>query len=396
MGQNQDQTRTQFFHHGQPFQLTGGRILESFTLAYETYGRLSPQRDNAILVLHALTGSQHAAGFNPEVEGVEKLWTEDCQTGWWDSFIGPGRCLDTNRYFIICANYLGGCYGSTGPLSINPSTGARYGGQFPAISTSDIVRSQKLLLDRLGIDQLHAIVGPSLGGLMCLTFAGLFPEAVRNIISIGSGFNVPPLQKLFTLEQIMAIENDADFNNGEYYNRPQRPDKGLCLARMISHKSFISLQYLENRAQGEVRQFDDHFSWYTLTDPMESYMLHQGKKFVRRFDANTYLRIMQAWQRFNVLKETGCENYSEFFSRSRHHQYLIFSIDSDVCFYPEQQSELHQLLKDHDIQSMHITVHSEKGHDSFLLEPDLFAPHLSFILAGSQDGQMPSVITARH
>lgn len=392
MGLIKDQIHTQFFKYSEPFQLDCGDVLPELTIAYETYGELSPEKDNVILVFHALTGSQHAAGFNPEVPGVGSLWTEECQTGWWDAFIGPGNCLDTSRYFVICANYLGGCYGSTGPTSINPESGRRYGGNFPRISTADIVRSQKLLIDHLGIDELHAIVGPSLGGLMCLTFAGLFPESVHNVISIGSGFNVPALQKLFTLEQIMAIENDADFNNGHFYDGRPRPDKGLCLARMISHKSFISLQYLENRARGEVRQYDDHFSFYTLSDHMESYMLHQGKKFVKRFDANTYLRIMEAWQKFDLRRESRQPDLKAFFERCRHHHYLVFSIDSDVCFYPEQQAELHQLLKDHDIPSMHITVHSEKGHDSFLLEPDLFAPHLSFTLAGAHNGYLSSAV----
>ena len=177
----------------------------------------------------------------------------------------------------------------------------------------------------------------------------------------------------------MAIENDPYFNDGHYYSGA-KPQSGLCLARMISHKTFISLYYLQDRAKGEVRQLDSPLNWYSLSDPMESYMLHQGKKFVTRFDANTYLRIMEAWQTFDLLVHSQKSSVKEFFDKSRNHKYLVFSIDSDVCFYPEQQSELNQILKEHQIQSMHITVHSEKGHDSFLLEPDLFAPHLSFSL----------------
>lgn len=386
MGHSLEHIKTQFYRHSEAFELTCGESIQELTLAYETYGELSENKDNAILLFHALTGSQHAAGFNPGVDGVGAMWTEECHVGWWDSFIGPGRCIDTQKFFVICVNYVGGCYGSTGPCSINPLTGERYGGSFPRISAADIVRSQMLVLDLLGIDQLHAVIGPSLGGLLCLTFAGLYPDRVKNVVSISSGYDVPLLQKLFTLEQIMAIESDADFHGGHYYDRGCRPDRGLCLARMISHKSFISLQFLENRARAEVRQFDDHFSWYVLTDAMESYMLHQGKKFVRRFDANTYLRIMDAWQRFDLLRSTNKSTLAEFFSACRNQHYLVFSIDSDVCFYPEQQSSLHQLLKDHNISSMHITVHSEKGHDSFLLEPELFAPHLSFVLAGNKNG----------
>lgn len=373
---------TKFFRSDLPFKLTSGRYLPEIQLAYETYGELNGARDNAVLVFHALTGSQHAAGINTSVDGIDHLWTDECHLGWWDSFIGPdpSKALDTTKHFVICINYLGGCYGSTGPSSINPETGREYGGAFPRISIADIVKSQKLLIDQLGITRLHAVIGPSLGGLMCLTYAGLFPENVLNIISIASGFNVPALQKLFALEQIMAIENDPHFNDGNYY-QGEHPWNGLCLARMISHKTFISLYYLEDRAKGEVRQFDDHFKWYTLSDPMESYMLHQGRKFVSRFDANTYLRMMEAWQTFDHLKLSGAADNTCFFENSGHHNYLIFSIDSDVCFYPEQQSDLNQLLKENGIHAMHITVHSEKGHDSFLLEPDLFAPHLSFALA---------------
>lgn len=379
-GEKEQIVSTQFYFHEQPFELGCGSVLEGIQLAYETYGELNSEKNNAILVFHALTGSQHAAGINRFVAGVENLWTEECHLGWWDDFIGPGKGIDTEKYFVICINYLGGCYGSTGPSSINPKTDRPYGGEFPHISIADIVKSQKLVIDHLGIERLHAVIGPSLGGLMCLDYAGLFPENVLNIISIGSGYNVPVLQKLFTLEQIMAVENDPHFNDGNYYDGTH-PRNGLCLARMISHKTFISLYYLQDRAKGEVRQFDDHFKWYSLSDPMESYMLHQGRKFVTRFDANTYLRIMEAWQTFDLLTHSEKESIEDFFKNSQHHRYLIFSIDSDVCFYPEQQSDLNQLLKEHHIQSMHITVHSEKGHDSFLLEPDLFAPHLSFTLA---------------
>ena len=379
-GEKEQIVKTQFYDHDQPFELGCGSFVEGMRLAYETYGKLNPNKDNAILIFHALTGSQHAAGFNKSVDGAQDLWTEDCHLGWWNDFIGPGKGIDTNKFFVICINYLGGCYGSTGPSSINPKTGRPYGGDFPHISISDIVKSQKLVIDHLEIERLHAIIGPSLGGLMCLSYAGLFPEGVINIISIGSGYKVPALQKLLTLEQIMAIENDPHFNDGHYYSGA-KPQSGLCLARMISHKTFISLYYLQDRAKGEVRQLDSPLNWYALSDPMESYMLHQGKKFVTRFDANTYLRIMEAWQTFDLLVHSQKSSVKEFFDKSRNHKYLVFSIDSDVCFYPEQQSELNQILKEHQIQSMHITVHSEKGHDSFLLEPDLFAPHLSFSLA---------------
>ncbi|MCD8534427.1 MAG: alpha/beta fold hydrolase [Verrucomicrobia bacterium] len=184
MGHSLEHIKTQFYRHSEAFELTCGESIQELTLAYETYGELSENKDNAILLFHALTGSQHAAGFNPGVDGVGAMWTEECHVGWWDSFIGPGRCIDTQKFFVICVNYVGGCYGSTGPCSINPLTGERYGGSFPRISAADIVRSQMLVLDLLGIDQLHAVIGPSLGGLLCLTFAGLYPDRVKKTLSV--------------------------------------------------------------------------------------------------------------------------------------------------------------------------------------------------------------------
>lgn len=376
---NKPRIETQFFHYPYPFRLRSGAELESLTLAYETYGELNERKDNAILVFHALSGSQHAAGFNPNVDPVAHLWNDELQAGWWDGFIGPDKALDTNEFCVICVNFLGGCYGSSGPNSKNPKTGKPYGSQFPHVLLCDIVESQVLLIDQLGIERLHAVVGASVGGLLSLTLAALYPHRVRNVAPIASAIEIPTLQRLSALEQIMAIENDPHFNRGDYYDGPH-PESGLALARMISHKSFISLEYLKARASDDVRSAGDHFSWFQLQSPIESYMFHQGTKFVKRFDANTYLRILEAWLRFDLLKETGFANYSEVFERCASQNYLVFSIDSDVCFYPEEQTLLVDTLKKSNIHCIHITVHSEKGHDSFLLEPELFEPHLSYTL----------------
>ncbi len=377
------QTKTEFFHFTDtpsPLVLRSGDTLGTFTLAYEMYGELSKERDNVILLFHALSASQHAAGHTENVPGLTVEWDKECQSGWWDGFVGPGKALDTNKFCVICANYLGGCYGSTGPSSENPETGKPYGSLFPRVAISDIVDSQVKLLDHLGIEKLHATVGSSLGGIMGLSLATRYPERVGKVIALASGIATSVLQRIHNLEQISAIEADGNFKGGDYYEGTP-PERGLALARMIGHKAFISLDTLERRASKIVQVGTEKDNgWYTLRTPTESYMLHQGRKFVQRFDANTYLRIMDAWQSFDLLEEAGFKDYASMFERCKHQQYLIFTIDSDVCYYPGQQEDLATAITQGGIAPIRITVHSEKGHDSFLLEPDLYTPHLHFML----------------
>lgn len=380
------ETHTQFFTVAtveKPFVFDGGGSLTEAVIAYETYGTLNERKDNAVLVFHALSGSQHAAGFTKDVPDTNGRWTVDCQQGWWDSYIGPGKAVDTERYFVICANWLGGCYGSTGPASINPATGKPYGKSFPSVRTSDVVRSQALLLDGLGITKLHAVIGSSVGGLIAINFATLLPERVNLVVPVATGARTTVLTRLTLFEQVLAIENDPHFKGGDYYDG-EKPEYGLALARMISHKTFVHLDAIERRARGEVKQNSDQLAWYRVGHNVESYMLHQGKKFVKRFDANTYLRIADMWLRFDPLRDAGVSSYAELFAKSRAagHHYLVFSIDSDFCFYPEEQAELTGHLEQAGVSSMHITVHSSKGHDSFLLEPELYTPHLVYALEG--------------
>ncbi len=350
-------------------------------MAYETYGELSAAKDNAILLFHAMTGAQNACGWTESVEGVEGRWTDECKQGWWDGFIGSGKALDTDRYFVICANYLGGCYGSTGPASVNPATGKRYGSAFPRVGLSDIVDSQLRLLDALGVGRLHAVLGGSIGGMLALDLAARHPERVKIVVPIASGSHTPPLQRIHNFEQIYAIESDPNFCGGDYYDGAH-PDRGLALARMISHKTFISLRTLEARARDEVKQPEGHLSYYQVRHTIESYMLHQGNKFVERFDANSYLRIVEAWQSYDLAEAAGAETVAAALAVCKGLRFLIFSIDSDVCYYPEQQAEVAAALTAAGVGNMHITVHSTKGHDSFLLEPDLYTPHLVFTLNG--------------
>lgn len=372
---------THFFDHEETFALRDGSSLPAIRIAYETWGTLNADRSNAILLFHALSGSHHAAGINPDIPEVGELWQPELHQGWWEDMIGPGKAIDTDRFFVICPNYLGGCYGSTGPASLNPKTQKPWGSKFPSISAADQVNAVALLIDSFGIETLHAVVGPSVGGLIVLTFATRLPDRVRNVISIAAGFKTTVLNRLILFEQILAIENDPNFNGGDFYDESP-PLYGLALARMISHKTFVHLDSIEKRARQDVIQADDVLAWYRVRDQFQSYMLHQGKKFVKRFDANTYLRIIDLWSRFDALFEGDAESPHELFERCARNgqKWLVFSIDSDFCFYPEEQSELVNHLEASRVDSMHITVHSDKGHDSFLLEPDLYTPHIAWLL----------------
>ncbi|MFD2301948.1 homoserine O-acetyltransferase MetX [Roseibacillus ishigakijimensis] len=362
------------------FEVAEGITLQSPQVAYEVYGELNEDRSNAILLFHALSGSHHAMGINRGIAGNE-FWTEELHEGWWNDFIGPGKGIDTDRFCVIAPNYLGGCYGSTGPSSPDPATGQPYGSRFPHVTVGDQARFAARLLDHFGIDRLHAVVGPSVGGLCALTFANLFPERTHKVVSVASSYKNTILNRLLLFEQILAIENDPYFNGGDYYDCGT-PNLGLALARMISHKTFVHIDAFERRAKREIVPEKEMLSWYGVTDPFQSYMLHQGKKFTKRFDANTYLRIVDMWSSYNALREAGLETAEELFAGSKRegHHFLVFSIDSDFCFYPEEQAELVSDLEKSGIPVTHLTVHSDKGHDSFLLEPHLYVPQLKFHL----------------
>lgn len=380
-------SKTQFFHlppERLPFGLHLGGHLDEVTIAYETCGELAPDASNAILVFHALTGSQHLAGWTESVDGVDK-WNDECRRGWWSDFVGPGLAIDTDRYFVIGANYLGGCYGSTGPSSLDPATGLPYGSTFPELRFVDVVDTQMALLDHLGIDRLHAVVGGSTGGLLALLTATRHPERVGTVIPIAAGLRATELQFLHNFEQTVAILDDPDFAGGDYYDGPH-PDRGLTLARMIGHKTFVSLETMAERAQDRVDRGWGDPPGYRLSHPLESYIWAQGRRFLERFDANTYLRLMWMWQHFDLLAEAGGDASSlvDLFDECTDQRFLVFSIDSDVCFYPDEQTQLMRVLKGAGVDAMRITVHSDKGHDSFLLEPELFAPHLRAVLAGDR------------
>jgi homoserine O-acetyltransferase/O-succinyltransferase len=383
MSRNLGTVQTRFFDFNDrqhPLSLRVGGELDRFTLAYEMYGRMNRDKSNVILLFHAMTGSQHAAGRNPRVPGLDGRWTSEMHEGWWDGFIGPGKALDTRKFCVLCVNYLGGCYGSTGPASVNPRTRRRWGPSFPVLRMSDIVDSQIRLLDSLGVNQLHAAIGASIGGYLCLSLATRHPQRVRILVPIGTGVETTIYNRIINFEQVTAIEGDPHFQAGDYY-QGAHPDTGLALARRIAHKTFVSLDMLRERARGEIVSHKPPHGWYEMNHPVESYMLHQGEKFVKRFDANVYLRILDAWQWFDLVAEAGAPDVHALFERCRQQEFLVFSIDSDLSFPPAEQGKLVHLLKRAHVPVMWITVHSDKGHDAFLLEPRLFSPHLQQALA---------------
>jgi homoserine O-acetyltransferase len=352
------QNKTSKFYIPQ-FKLDSGELLENVEIAYTTYGTLSEKGDNAVLIFHALTGSHMLAGNYSQEENSEIPWNDELEIGWWDEFVGVNKLIDTEKYFVVCANYLGGCYGTTGPNSIDKKTGLEYGENFPNITFKDIETSQKQLLDDLGVKSLKAVIGPSIGGLMALEFSLLYPDFVENLISISSGYKLSTIQLLHNLEQAYVL-NLAK-------NSPDRRDEYLSLARMIAHKTYISLELLTLRAKGESKYGEDIINGF-LSTSQESYMMHQGEKFIERFTHESYNSIIKGWQNFSIDVEK--------IERLKDIKVLVVSVDSDVCFYPEEQSEFIKLLEANQINVTHKTISSTKGHDCFLLEPDLFEKEL--------------------
>lgn len=370
--------RTQIFPIGD-FTFDSGETLPNLQLAYETYGTLAPDKGNAILLFHALTGSHHAHGYNDDVPEAGTFWQPEYYEGWWDRMIGPGKPLDTDKYFIVCVNFLGSCYGSSGPASIAPD-GEPWGSRFPMVNANDQARAQIKLFDHWGI-QKFALVGPSVGGMLSLAFTNLYPERVRSVIIIGADCKPPIEHKLSGFEQFCAIEMDEKYREGRYpLNDP--PLRGVALARIICHKHFVYQRGLEKRARkGCSPDRKGLLTWYTPTRSTESYMLHQGTKFAKRFDANSYIRIINMWTGFDLEALTGC-SIDETFRRYAEHgiPFMLFSINTDCCFTPRGISQFHRRLKKNGVHAEYKCIRSGKGHDSFLLEPELYAAEITAYL----------------
>lgn len=372
--------RTQFatLFESKKLELSKGEQLGSIRVAYETYGELSPQRDNAIFVCHALTGDAHVAG---------KHAPESKKVGWWDELVGPGKGLDTNRYFVICANILGGCQGTTGPNSIDPATGTPFGVRFPFLTVSDFVKVHSELTRHLGIERLLAVIGGSLGGMQVLEWAARFPDQIRAAIVLASAARLSAQGIAFNAVGRRAIVTDPNFNNGDYYGRETGPHHGLALARMVAHITYLSEASIEKKF-GRRLQNSDQFSHELMRETefqIESYLHYQGSRFVERFDANSYLYLTRAMDYFDLAERYGSLEQALCRTDAR---FLITSYTTDWLFPTAQSHELISALVATRRHVSYVELTSPYGHDSFLLEVEpleqLLEPFLSQSLSAAR------------
>jgi homoserine O-acetyltransferase/O-succinyltransferase len=333
----------------------GGRLCD-VSVAYETYGKLNKEKSNAVLVCHALSGDAHAGGWH---KGEEK-------PGWWDIIIGPGKALDTDRFFVICSNVLGGCKGTTGPSSINPKTGKPYGLDFPVITVGDMVDVQKRLVESFRIKRLFAVVGGSFGGMQVLQWAISYPEMVRLAVPTATSAYSSPQQIAFNEVGRKAITSDLDWNNGDYYGRTM-PARGLSLARMIGHITYLSDESMHQKFGRRLQDKSEYSFNFSSSDfQVESYLRYHGDAFVKRFDANSYLYITKAIDYFDLTKK-GTLSLAEAFKDAKA-KFLVISISSDWLYPPYQSREIVEALSANDIDVRHREIKSNYGHDAFLLE----------------------------
>ena len=350
-------------HFDAPLTLKSGAVLPQYDLVYETYGQLNADKSNAILICHALSGTHHVAG---------KYSEDDKYPGWWDNLIGPNKPLDTNKFFVIGVNNLGGCHGSTGAASINPATSQPWGSAFPILTVEDWVTSQTLLADYLGIQQLAAVVGGSLGGMQALQWSIAYPERVRHALVIASAPNLTAQNMAFNEVARQAIITDPEFHGGDYYAHGVVPRRGLRIARMLGH-----ITYLSDDAMGAKfgRKLKDTIKYsFDAEFEMESYLRYQGDKFAGEFDANTYLRMTRALDYFDPALDFGGD-LTEALKKVTA-QFLVVSFTSDWRFSPARSREIVKALLDNERTVSYAEVTAAHGHDAFLM-PD---PHYHAIL----------------
>jgi homoserine O-acetyltransferase len=346
-----------------------GREIGPVTLTYETWGELNEKRDNAVLVCHAFSGNSH----------VSSCEDPDGSTpGWWDGLVGPGKAVDTNRYFVICSNVLGGCGGSTGPSSVNPATGKPYGLDFPVVTIRDMVDAQRRLVDHLGINRLLAVTGGSMGGMQALQWVATCPDRVRSVIPIATTLKHSPQQ--IALDEVgrQAVMADADWRRGGYYGH-KPPEKGLALARMIGHITYMSDRSMEDKFSRKLK--DEKYSFSFATDfEVEGYLRYRGDNFVKRFDANSYLYITKAMDYFDL---SGDRLFGD--GRSVRTRFLVIAFHSDWLYPLYQSREIVHLLKMRGVDATYCEIKSTYGHDAFLLEIDEESRLIRHFLAKTQD-----------
>jgi homoserine O-acetyltransferase len=335
--------------------LDSGQVLDNVTLAYNTYGELSPAKDNAVLVFHALTGDQHIASQNP-VTG---------KPGWWSRMIGPGKPIDTNRFHVICANFIGGCMGSTGPASPGPD-GTPWAMRFPVITVRDMVRSQVALLDALGIERLHAVVGPSMGGMLALSLASNFPEKAKRVLGIATPARMSAQNIAFHEVGRQAIMADPAWNRGDYYANGTPPDAGLAVARMAAHITYLSEAALEDKFGRRLQDRDSKSFGFDADFQIESYLRYQGISFTSRFDANSYLYISRAMDYFDLGEEHG-GRLADAFTETKA-RFCLISFDTDWLYPTSEMRQIVHALNAVAAPVSFVELRSPHGHDSFLLD----------------------------
>ncbi|NMQ28348.1 homoserine O-acetyltransferase [Candidatus Accumulibacter phosphatis] len=339
-----------------PLTLKSGAVLPGFELAYETYGTLNAEHSNAVLVCHALAGSHHVAGF----------YADDPENiGWWDNLVGPGKPLDTHKFFVIGVNNLGGCYGSTGPLSIRPETGKRYGADFPLITVEDWVAAQARLADHLGIDTWAAVLGGSLGGMQALEWSLQFPDRIRHAMVIASAPKLSAQNIAFNEVARQAIISDPDFHGGYYAEHGVLPTRGLRLARMVGHITYLSDSQMAEKFGRQLRHGEHKFS-YDVDFEIESYLRYQGNKFAAFFDANTYLMMTKALDYFDPAYAYAGHLPSAL-ARAKA-RFFVASFSTDWRFAPARSREIVFALLDNRLRVVYAEIDCDAGHDSFLLD----------------------------
>jgi homoserine O-acetyltransferase len=339
-----------------PLALRSGATLPSYELAYETYGKLNAARSNAVLVCHALNASHHVAGFYEE---------EQSNVGWWDNLVGPGKPLDTNRFFVVGSNYLGSCFGSTGPASTNPATGKPWGADFPVVTVEDWVEAQARLADRLGIERFAAVMGGSLGAMQALQWTLSYPDRVRHALVIAAAPKLSAQNIAFNEVARQAIMTDPDFHGGHYYEKGVVPARGLRIARMIGHITYLSNDAMMEKFGRVLRRGALGFD-FDVDFEIESYLRYQGEKFSSYFDANTYLRITKALDYFDPAADYGGE-LAKALARARA-AFLVVSFKSDWRFAPQRSREIVRALLDNRRIVSYLEIDAPGGHDAFLLE----------------------------
>jgi len=340
--------------HFDSLALDCGEVIAPVRVAYETYGELNAAKSNAILILHAFTGDAHAAGICPETG----------KPGWWESMIGPGKAFDTNEYFVICSNVLGGCSGTTGPSSINPETGKLYAMEFPLITIKDMVRLQKMLIDSMGIEKLLAVSGGSMGAMQALEWAVDYPEAVAASIPIAGTWRHSAQQIAFNEVGRQSIMADPEWNGG-YYDEEKGPGRGLAVARMIGHITYMSDESMREKFGRRLREKEKFGFDFEIDFEVESYLRYRGKQFIGRFDANSYLYITKALDYFDI--SNGKASLAAAFEHTTA-RFLLISFTSDWLYPSYQSQEIVSALRSRNRDVAYVELASNYGHDAFLVD----------------------------